>query len=320
MKRIEVLNLPQVFESLKNAKGLGFAYALMKNKKIIEAEKENLKNTLPTSEDYQKFLTEMNALIKDYCVEQTGDSPILLESVELLEGKDKIEFENEVKKLQTSYAEAISERKANIDEYQSFIKDDSDVEFYRINESYLPDESTMHELIMLSELINFEEREKETIEITKYSLLTYTNIFNRMVNISSLSPANCEARNKCLYNFVIFRNEHRVLYNDQIIKDWLVYEKERKNLASKFAATDIFGDVLIKHSKDTQDDQFIIKDDTGFNTELGLLNEKYEKELTAFYNFLNQKINLDICKIKQDELPESMNLNDLQTLELFIKN
>lgn len=320
MKRIEVLNLPQVFENLKNAKGLGFAYALMKNKKIIEAEKENLNTTLLTSEKYKQFLTEMNALIKDYCVEHSGNDPILLESVELLEGKDKVEFENAVKKLQDDYADAISERKFNIDEYQSFIKDDSDVEFYKINESYLPDELTLHELIMLSELINFEDREKESIEITKYALLTYTNIFNRMVNIPVLSSVNCEARNKCLYNFVLFRNAHKVLYNDPIIKDWLVYEKERKDLASKFAATDVFGDVLIKHMKDTQDDQFVIKDEVGFNESLSKLNEKYEKELTAFYDFLNQKTTLDICKIKQDELPESMNLNDLQTLELFVKN
>ena len=320
MKRIEVLNLPQVFESLKDAKGLGFAYAIMKNKKIIAAEKENLMVTMPVIPKYNQYLSEMNALIKDFCVEHKEGSPILLEGLEMLEGKSKEEFEEAVNKLHTEYKDVIAERKNNIDEYQAFIKDDSDIEFYTINESNLPSELTLHELLMLAELIRFEDRESEPIELTKYQLLTYVNIFSHIFDVPSLSSVNCEARNKCLYNFVVFRTAHKELHNDPIIKDWLMYEKERKALAAKHAAMDIFGDVLVQHSKNGQDDKFVIKDEASFNAELTVLNEKYEKELTAFYNFLNQKITINIYKINQEEFPQTMSLDNLQTLELFIKN
>ena len=320
MKRIEVLNLPQVFESLKDAKGLGFAYAIMKNKKIIEAEKESLMTTVPVIPKYNQFLSEMNALIKDFCVEHKQENPVLLEELEMLEGKSKEEFVEAVNKLYEEYKDVIVERKSNIDEYQAFIKDDSDIEFYTISESNLPSELTLHELLMLSELIRFEDRESEPIELSKYQLLTYTNIFSHMFNVPSISSVNCEARNKCLYNFVVFRTAHKTLHNDPIIKDWLLYENARKALAVKYAATDIFGDVLIKHSKNGQDDQFVIKDEAGFNAELTILSEKFEKELTAFYDFLNQKITINIYKINQDEFPQTMSLDNLQTLELFIKN
>lgn len=320
MKRIEVLNLPQVFEGLKNAKGLGFAYALMKNKKIIEAEKENLMTSLPVIENYQKFLAEMKALLEDYCIVDQDETVILLDKVVMKEDKSKEEFEIEVNKLYTTYKDAIKERRDNLKEYQNFIKEDTDIEFYKINESNLPDELGLHDLLMLCELIKFEEREVEAIELTIYQILTYVNIFNKMTDVPILSSVNCEARNKCLYNFLSFKNMHKVLYSDGIIKSWSEYEQKRKLLAESHASIDIYGDVLVQHSKNSQDDQFVIGDMSKFNIDLEALNLEYEKELKAFYEFLNQKTSIDICKIKQEELPESTSLEDLQSLEIFIKN
>jgi len=319
MKRIEVLNLPQVFENLKDAKGIGFAYALMKNKKVIDAERDNLLKTIPTVERYQKFLATMGELVKEYCVIEKEGEPILVDKVVLKEGLDRAIFTSKVNELQIEFAEAIVERRDHIHEYQDFVKEDADVDFYRLSEGALPDELTLHSLLMLAELINFEERPKESIELTKYQLLTYTSIFKNTIDIPVLSTTNCEARNKCLQNFVIFRNEHKKLYNHAIIKQWLNYEDERKALAESFAATDIYGDVLIQHSKDSQDDQFVIKDMEAYKVDLEKLNTKYEKELTTFYNFLNEKMSIGICKIFQDELPSDISLEDLQTLELFIQ-
>lgn len=316
MKRIEILNLPQVFEQLKDAKGLGFAYALMKNKKIIEAERENLVTTIALKDDYRLFLNKMNTLLEEYVIKT---DVMQLETVEMQPEKSREEFTEKVKALHVEYAEAIKQRREDLREYKDFIKQDANIDFYYINESHLPDNLTSHDLLMVSELINFNQRTKEKVELSRYQILSYTNIFSNMIEISTYG-VGCEARNKCLQNFVILRNKHSELYNNEIIKDWVRYENERKELAESCADIDIYGDVLIKHNTSTQDDQYVIKEMDLFSSKLSELNSKYEKELAAFYTFLNEKVEIDICKITPEELSQDINLDQLQTLEIFLKN
>lgn len=320
MKRIEALNLIQLFEQLKNVMSIGFAYALMRNKKILDSERENLSKTIELTEKYSQFVKQMQSILEEFCIIDTQNPVILIDSVKLKEGKDRQEFIKAVLDLRELYSEEIANRRTLLREYQEFMGEEADIDFYKINESSLPTELSFHKLIMLSELIKYEERELETIELTVYSVLTYTNIFMKMIDIKALSSVNCEARNKSLFNFVQFRKKHKLLYSDPIIQRWVTYEKERKLLAESYSDTDIFGDVLIQHNQTSQDDQFVIKDMKAFEEALSTLNQKYEKELTDFYEFLNQKTSIDICKLNQEDLPEDTTLEDLQTLEIFIKN
>lgn len=318
MKRIEVLNLTRVFESLKNAKGINFAYALMKNKKIQSVEEEHLKTSLVTSDRYKEFVEKVSGLVKSKC-DIEGDV-VTLENLKVKEGEDLDALKTSILEFQKEYAEDIAQRKTAVREYQSFIRDDSDAEFYKIKETHLPDELTLQDLIMLSEIVDYDEYELSKQEFTNYSILIYSNLFNQIIGLPTLADLSPIVRNKCLLNFTLLRKAHKELYASEIIKNWLAYEEKRKALAESFASTDVFGDSLVQKNEQNQDEQFVIVDQESFQKELTLLGAEYEETLKAFYDFLNEKRDVDLCKFAQSELPDTFSLTDLQVFEIFLKN
>jgi len=319
MKRIELLNLPQVFEEMKHARSVSFAYGLMKNRKLIDAEKENLAKTLDMTPNYQKFLKEVQETVNDFC-EKENNNVITFETVKLKEGKILEDFKTAIYSLREIYATDIESRRKDIREYQKFIRDDVDFDFYRIAESSIPTELKLQNLIAIAELINFKDRDQKAIEFTNYQLLTYIELYRNIFDLGSKSSVDNEARNKMLINFVELRKKHSEIYKNSVVQDWLVYEEKRKDLAEKFAETDIYGDILIQRGDTGAEDQFVIKDIESYNKALEVLSKEFEMTLNQFYSFLENKTKVNLSLLKQSELPEDMTLEDLQTLDIFIEN
>lgn len=317
MKKIEVLNLPQAFEQLKEAKGVNFAYALMKNRRIIDSEKEDLTKSITNEPDYLAFISKIKAVITEYCDVAEGEI-IVPESVKLKDGKDRKSFILSIEELKDAHAESIINRKKMIKEYNDFLREDADITFYKISEQHIPEYLGFGELLMLAELLSFDEtNEKMNIKVTNYQILVYINLFRELLKSDSIHSLTGSARNKLLRNFLAFREKHNILSQNPVIKDWNSYEEVRKNLAESLAATDIFGEVLIQKSEAEGQDQYVIYDQEVFTQKLQELSEEYKEQIEAFYNLLNETLILEVEELKLEELPEDFALEDLDKLSIF---
>jgi hypothetical protein len=65
-----------------------FAYALMKNKKIIDSEKDILSKAVYPIESYKEFVDKVTVLVKEFCDLQNKPDVLTRDNLIFLEGKD----------------------------------------------------------------------------------------------------------------------------------------------------------------------------------------------------------------------------------------
>lgn len=319
MKKIEVLNLPKGFEELKDVSAVNFAYALMKNRRIIEAEKEDLTKAITNEPNYLAFISKMRSLVTEYCDVEEGELIVPTE-VKLKDGKDRKSFILSVLELKEEYSQEITDRRKIVREYNDFLREDAKIEFYKIRSVHLPEEVPFGKLLLLSELISF-EKEIPTIDIqiTNYQTLVYVNLFRELLSSEKIYNIGGDLRDKLIFSFLNFRNAHQALSNTPELKSWNEYEEERKLLAESFASTDVFGEILIEKMPDGQD-QYVIEDQAKFAEALQKLSEEYKETIDNFYSLLNKTMTLSVAKISLDELPTDFSLEDLDKLQLFFED
>lgn len=311
MKIIDVLNLEQSIDVLSEVKHMQFAYALMKNKKIIETERELLNQGLIPIESYKEFVDKVTALTKEYCDLKDKPDVLTKKSLTFIEGKDAQEFFDKLDSLHEEYKSAIQERRKQLNDYNQFLQTDVDINLYKIKESNLPEGLSFAELFPLSIIVDFFEHPLKEIELSNFEILTYLDLF-----LKDISDATC--RNKLLHNALIFKQEALKLMSTDTIKNWTIFENKRKALAESHAEIDIYGEILVYGSKEQVGNQYAIKDKEAFDADLTKLNAEYESELKEFYDFLSLKTTVKVAQISQDELPSDVSFKDLKSLELFI--
>lgn len=311
MKIIDVFNLDAAMEQLENVRGMSFSYALMKNKKIIKQEKDTLTHILPEIPGYKDFINEVNNLLREYCVIDEGMKVFVPKRLEMLEGKPQDEFLTKLAKLHDDNKHLIVARRDQLKEYNEFLQQVPNIEFYHIKQEHIPEEVSFQELYSLIELITFPEEKQKEVEISKYEIFTNLDLFN--VN-SSYPPL----RNKLLQNALIFKKASQELLLDPVVVAWQEYEKQRKQLAESFAEKDAYGDVLVTGSQDKVGNQYLIEDRDSFQTALNELNVKFEPELTAFYALLAEKQTISVVEIHEEDLPTDLSLKELKSLDLFL--
>lgn len=141
MKRKELYDLLNGFETVKDLKGVKFAYARAKNKKLVLAELELLKDVLKDSEKFVEYDKKRIELCEVYCTKDDKGKPVIKNRK--YDGLTKNEeFTKKLEKLGEEFKEVIEQKKKNAEEYQTLLDGEVDIPLHKIKLDDVPSDIT----------------------------------------------------------------------------------------------------------------------------------------------------------------------------------
>lgn len=159
----DVLNLNQALNTVGNLSGVKFAYAVNKNKTLIEVEVEALKEAQKQSDKFQEFTKKRLELCN-----RLGDKdekgnpkmkPTMIDGIIIKGSQDfvieanKVEFDKELEALRVEYKESIDEREAQIKKFNEMLTEESTFTPHKIKLSDVPANITVDQMKSLINLI-----------------------------------------------------------------------------------------------------------------------------------------------------------------------
>lgn len=175
MKNRQLQNLHEGLKETSKLQGAKFAYAVAKNKKLIEDEVSALNEGITPAERYAEYDTKRVDLAKEHSKKDKKGAPVIKTSInglkvseEQLEGlsaqerasvvqeydvKDMKKFEKELELLRVEYKEEIDARAKQLADYAKLMDEDSKIEFHKVKEENIPEDITGEQLERISEII-----------------------------------------------------------------------------------------------------------------------------------------------------------------------
>ena len=165
----EMYDVLQGIKKLSNMKVSGkFAYALTKNKAMIEHEIKVLQDTFPETEDYIQYAKKSEAKRLELCekfAEKENGKPKMI--LEMVEGQPKQKFDiaqdrmpkfNEELKVELAKIDKIHEkdikrREEQLKEFNSLMDEPTNVEFFMVSNGLIPDNISPDELSYILPII-----------------------------------------------------------------------------------------------------------------------------------------------------------------------
>jgi len=145
MKNKDLAVLMQALSSLTGIKGKEFAYAVFKNKTLIEDELkifDQLKRE--PHEDYPNYENERNIVCMNYAQKDDKGNAVVQgpdnNKHYVIEPSSKEEFQNEMNEVQDKYSEVIKDIEEAKNEINEFMEKESSVDLVKITFKDLPDD------------------------------------------------------------------------------------------------------------------------------------------------------------------------------------
>lgn len=123
--------------SVESLRGVKFAYAVAKNKRLIEQELKILENILKPKEGFNLYEKDRIAICEKYCVRDPNGKPIFDKdgNYEIL---NKADADKEFDILKEKHDFDIQDRQNQIDEFQKMMEVASDISLHTIPLSDVP--------------------------------------------------------------------------------------------------------------------------------------------------------------------------------------
>jgi len=122
--------------NLGDLKGVKFAYTIIKNKEKLEEEIKMLEEVVKPSDEFSKYETERIELCELHCEKDEKGEAIVEDDKYKIIDEDK--FDGELESLKQSYIEHITEREAQIKDYNTMLDDEMEMDFAKVNFEELP--------------------------------------------------------------------------------------------------------------------------------------------------------------------------------------
>ena len=153
----------QGFDSLANIDSSAqFAFKIIKNLRLIQAEIDDFNKLLTPSEDYiKKYQTKVEEIAKEFCIKDENGNPKPRigqngQAMYDFSPANKILFDKAVEefdKLEEN-VEIVQIRKDQLEKYNSFMEEPSELKLSRIPANILPEKITPSQLDFIYELVN----------------------------------------------------------------------------------------------------------------------------------------------------------------------
>jgi len=153
MKNKELFQIRLGLNEVAMLKGAKFAYAVVKNDRLIAAEIEALQKGINTEEE-KELAAKEREVYKKFCNKNESGEPIPTAAGNFdIPEEHKIECEKEMNALKEENKEAFEAREKAFKEYNELLDEDCSLELFKIPENYLPENITGAQIDQIFEII-----------------------------------------------------------------------------------------------------------------------------------------------------------------------
>jgi len=160
MKNKEILQLYNALQDVSNLSGVKFAYAVSRNINKVKPTLNSLEEAINPKEEYKEFESKRVELAKKYAKKNENGEPVtntdLDNNTKTYEIENQKAFQKEMTKLQKEYAQAITNREKQIEEYKNLLEEETQIDFYKIKKENLPEDITAQQLTGIFAIIEDE--------------------------------------------------------------------------------------------------------------------------------------------------------------------
>lgn len=144
----------QSLEAVKELKGVKFAYAVLKNMKMISEEIKLFEEVIKPSPEYERYEFSRIALCESHSEKKEDGTPVIVgDKYKIV---DELSFNAELEVLKNDYGVFITERLKQIDEYNKMLNEIINIDFVKINFGDIPENVSAKELESIEFMINME--------------------------------------------------------------------------------------------------------------------------------------------------------------------
>ncbi len=154
MKRRDLYTHLQSLETVKDLKGVKFAYSILKNKKKIEEEIKLFEEVIKPTSAYEEYERKRIVLCEIHSEKDTEGRPVILGDKYKLVDIDL--FNTELEKLKGGYQDIIEERIEQINEYNKILDEELILDVIKINFIDLPLDITPKQLESIDFMVNID--------------------------------------------------------------------------------------------------------------------------------------------------------------------
>ena len=144
--RTRVLEIVSGAESLKQLSGVKLAYAVSKNMTALKREQESI------NEELEKYREEYSAILEAEAKKDEHGNFIPVGNGQVAIANFAT-FKAKTNALNKKYAKQLEKQKVDEKEFEKFLKEPFEFEFFQFEESLLPETITVEQIGLLDEMI-----------------------------------------------------------------------------------------------------------------------------------------------------------------------
>ena len=131
-----------------------FAYAMVKNKQLIEPEYKAILSLYIYGDKYKKYDKERLKLIDKYGSRDSSNELIITNGSVMFSNENLTKFENEISILKNEYTEVLTQVETINSEVNKILNETIDINIHKINIDYVPDQIKIGDMEILEVLID----------------------------------------------------------------------------------------------------------------------------------------------------------------------
>lgn len=153
MTREQLVRMGGALKSVMSMEGVKFAYAVVKNLKLIEGEIADLQKAVAIPEGMIAFEKARIELCEKMCQRDAEGKPVIENGA--FAGLDKDpEFIKALEVLKVEHAEALAKRSAQEEQYKKLMAEEIEVKLHKVKVADLPSKLNANQLAMLEAMID----------------------------------------------------------------------------------------------------------------------------------------------------------------------
>lgn len=158
MKNLDLYRLKQALEGLGGVENVSFAYAVVKNLKLLEKEIEILEEVRKPSDEFtQEFQPKVDELVKKHSKKDEDGNPEQADGPQgatiQVDPANKAKFEKEFAKLEKENKPLVDQRMVQLNKFNDLLQVEAEIELVKIKKEDLPENIKVAELYGISDIL-----------------------------------------------------------------------------------------------------------------------------------------------------------------------
>ena len=154
MKNSELIQLSQSLNQVTGIKGKDFAYAVFKNKMILESEMRIFEQLRQDPHpDYTNYENERSIVCINYSKKDDNGNPVIQNQQYVIEDWDN--FNRDMEEIRVKYKSVLDQMELAQKEISEFMNRESNVDLLKVSFKDLPDDISAQQLEQLKFMIEY---------------------------------------------------------------------------------------------------------------------------------------------------------------------